>query len=330
MNAGMNAVTTMNGKLGSRLVEPQQTPPYVVWVPRRFILQTLLASVLCAFAVGRTARCFLIDVPQVSLLAERDQGTAAEGNQQLSLPNPVLMGGKRVPHTSYTSKNFDTTTKVHSRWLLQDEESGVDGECLNTSDVLEDEDDDDSEDEEEHAPAGQHLLLDFQYIDGEFLNSEESLARAMIQLVNECGLTLLSYHCHKLEPTGVSCVGVLLESHVSFHTWPKHGVIALDLYTCSPNSLLPVVPLAEKLFGVAGKEKEPQVRWAYKLRGFRDDYDEHDTSAISDLFYFPIGLMVDYKKEVSSSFALTRTIGDRGICTQIYFLVLSSDSYGSD
>ena len=32
------------------------------------------------------------------------------------------------------------------------------------------------------------------------------------------GLTLLSYHCHSLLPAGVSCVGVLLESHISFHT----------------------------------------------------------------------------------------------------------------
>jgi S-adenosylmethionine/arginine decarboxylase-like enzyme len=61
--------------------------------------------------------------------------------------------------------------------------------------------------------------VDFKDVDSDFLNSEERLAKAMIELTNESGLTLLSYHCHSLVPIGVSCAGVLLESHVAFHTW---------------------------------------------------------------------------------------------------------------
>ncbi|EEC45063.1 predicted protein, partial [Phaeodactylum tricornutum CCAP 1055/1] len=79
---------------------------------------------------------------------------------------------------------------------------------------------------------GQHLLIDIEDVDTEFLDSEQHLAQAMVDLITLSGLTLLSYHCHALLPTGVSCVGVLLESHISFHTWPKSGVIALDLFTC--------------------------------------------------------------------------------------------------
>ncbi|OEU21352.1 S-adenosylmethionine decarboxylase, partial [Fragilariopsis cylindrus CCMP1102] len=79
---------------------------------------------------------------------------------------------------------------------------------------------------------GQHLLIDIENVDSAFLNSEERLANAMLDLINECGLTLLSYHCHKMVPMGVSCAGVLLESHVSFHTWPTEGVITIDLFTC--------------------------------------------------------------------------------------------------
>jgi hypothetical protein len=74
--------------------------------------------------------------------------------------------------------------------------------------------------QEEHEPAGQHLLVDIKNVNAEFLNSEEQLAKAMVEVVTEAKLTLLSYHCHSLEPAGVSCVGVLLESHISFHTWP--------------------------------------------------------------------------------------------------------------
>eukprot|EP00536_Pseudo-nitzschia_multiseries_P014414 jgi/Psemu1/214583/e_gw1.698.6.1 len=78
----------------------------------------------------------------------------------------------------------------------------------------------------------QHLLVDIKGIEATFLDSEERLAKAMVDTVNHAGLTMLSYHCHKLIPKGVSCVGVLLESHISFHTWPDEGVITLDLFTC--------------------------------------------------------------------------------------------------
>ena len=49
----------------------------------------------------------------------------------------------------------------------------------------------------------------------------------MIKLTEETTLTLLSYHCHSLVPIGVSCAGVLLESHVSLSS--RFCVI---LYTC--------------------------------------------------------------------------------------------------
>jgi S-adenosylmethionine decarboxylase proenzyme len=276
---------------------PRSQSPYRVLVPGRFIMLTIVASFSCAFAVGRAARYILVDLQLPSSLA-------TDRSQYLSLlPTPVLPDGKRLPQTSYTSKNFDTarSSRVDSRWVLGEEEtcdSGGNPKSAHNSSSLQD--DDDTE-EEDHAPAGQHLLLDFQFIDGEFLNSEVRLAHAMIELVQECGLTLLSYHCHKLDPAGVSCAGVLLESHVAFHTWPEHGVISLDLFTCGPNSLLPVVPIAQKLFSVPGsKDRQPRMRWAHNLRGFRDeeDQDEVQASALGDMFFFPVGAMIDYKEKV--------------------------------
>jgi hypothetical protein len=46
-----------------------------------------------------------------------------------------------------------------------------------------------------YLPAGQLLLVDIKNVDPIFLNSEERLAEAMIQLVDECKVTLLAYHC---------------------------------------------------------------------------------------------------------------------------------------
>ena len=53
----------------------------------------------------------------------------------------------------------------------------------------------------------------------------------MIKLTEETTLTLLSYHCHSLVPIGVSCAGVLLESHVSLSD--KRFCVMLYVYVCT-------------------------------------------------------------------------------------------------
>lgn len=117
-----------------------------------------------------------------------------------------------------------------------------------------------------HSPSGQHILVDMKGIEAAFLDSEERLADAMVRTVHGAGLNMLSYHCHKLDPAGISCVGILLESHISFHTWPEEGVITLDLFTCGANPLLPVVPVIERLFGIG---ENIVTKWSHDLRGFR-------------------------------------------------------------
>lgn len=127
-----------------------------------------------------------------------------------------------------------------------------------------------ADDGEVHEPAGQHLLVDIKGIEADFLDSEERLAKAMVDTVNHAGLTMLSYHCHKLIPKGVSCVGVLLESHISFHTWPDEGVITLDLFTCGNNPLVPVVSTIQELFGIPRVNDKIEMQWSHELRGFRN------------------------------------------------------------
>ena len=141
------------------------------------------------------------------------------------------------------------------------------------------------DEDEEHLPAGQHLLVDIKNVDSDFLNSEERLAEAMVEVVALSELTLLSYHCHGLIPEGVSCVGVLLESHISFHTWPGEGVITLDLFTCGSGLLVPVVPVIERLFGVpqegAGKYHPPSLGSSGTVDDDGDEYVPREEDYIS-------------------------------------------------
>lgn len=111
--------------------------------------------------------------------------------------------------------------------------------------------------------------MDIKGIEADFLDSEERLSKAMVDTVAISGLTMLSYHCHKLIPKGVSCVGVLLESHISFHTWPDEGVITLDLFTCGNKPLIPAVTTIKDLFGIPREGDEIHMQWSHELRGFR-------------------------------------------------------------
>ena len=227
------------------------------------------------------------------------------------LPTPKAQAGKFIPQTIYSTKNFDTRSSAltASQWLQPaDEEEGVNTPNASpTNDVPdpingklsfdENGDADYEKDEEEHLPAGQHLLVDIDGLEAAFLNSEARLATAMISMVDSSGLTLLSYHCHGMYPEGVSCAGVLLESHVSFHTWPTEGVITLDLFTCGATSLLDSMPLIEDLFVIPrNPDEKPNVMWAYKRRGFNEQ-----TGKIGerDTFAYPLGVHgMEYKKEV--------------------------------
>jgi len=142
------------------------------------------------------------------------------------------------------------------------------------------------------------------HVDSEFLNSEVRLAKAMVAVAAQSKLTLLSYHCHSLIPSGVSCVGVLLESHVSFHTWPLEGVITIDLFTCGSGLLVPVLPIIENLFAVPRSQPDgsaapiqPFVMWAHKLRGFRPIEVDKNNYLAKDVGYL-ISSLDDGKEEI--------------------------------
>ena len=292
-----------------KILENPTMQPYKVMVSIRFVVLTITAAMLSAFAVGQLARFLLLG----SHLGKRTAIRSGNGN----LPPPIARVGREIPQTIYTAKNFDTARTASSSLLMRRDDVEPPVKACSTdeqscrakaAEVFSDED-------EEHLPAGQHLLVDLKGIDASFLNSEERLAHAMVEVVNQASLTLLSYHCHALVPSGVSCVGVLLESHVSFHTWPGSGVITLDLFTCGSNPLVPVVPIIERLFGVSASFKEkPTVRWSHTLRGFRN---ERGPLQMWDLSVGVLSNMeMDYKKEVRTSHVSC----PRKICCRDYLL----------
>lgn len=94
-----------------------------------------------------------------------------------------------------------------------------------------------------YVAPGLHLLVDF--YEAEHLQDQALIERALRDAAKTCGATVLSLHLHSFGPdSGITGVAVLSESHISIHTWPETGYIALDIFmcgTCDPRQAVPVL-----------------------------------------------------------------------------------------
>lgn len=101
--------------------------------------------------------------------------------------------------------------------------------------------------------AGVHLIVDLH--GAERLDDIEHIEATLRRCVAAARATLLHIHLHHFQPSGVSGVAVLAESHISIHTWPEAGYAALDVFMCgsaNPDACIPVLrdAFAAKTVGV--------------------------------------------------------------------------------
>jgi S-adenosylmethionine decarboxylase len=83
---------------------------------------------------------------------------------------------------------------------------------------------------------GNHLLLEVYDVKFELLNDSTELERVMLRGIERAGMTVLNVFGHCFLPQGCTIVIALSESHVSCHTWPENGCVAIDVYTCGPGN----------------------------------------------------------------------------------------------
>ena len=79
---------------------------------------------------------------------------------------------------------------------------------------------------------GRHLLLEVYNVEFSLIDDVESLQSVMIEGISRAKMTILNIFTHRFLPQGCTIVIALEESHVSCHTWPENGCIAIDVYTC--------------------------------------------------------------------------------------------------
>lgn len=67
----------------------------------------------------------------------------------------------------------------------------------------------------------------------ESINSVELVRTAMVEAAKIARATIVTDVFHEFNPHGISGVVVIAESHFAIHSWPEHGCVSVDLFTCS-------------------------------------------------------------------------------------------------
>ncbi|MGC9123135.1 MAG: adenosylmethionine decarboxylase [Thermoplasmata archaeon] len=97
--------------------------------------------------------------------------------------------------------------------------------------------------------VGIHIIADFYGVDGNTIAYVESMKPIFEESVKYAKLTKISSDYYQFRPRGCSGIILLAESHISFHTWPEHGLITLDIYTCGdPNQAFIALDYFQKTF----------------------------------------------------------------------------------
>ena len=81
---------------------------------------------------------------------------------------------------------------------------------------------------------GIHLIAEFW--GGKIIEDSRELEKILKLAAKKAGNTPLEFIFHKFNPRGMTGVLLLAESHISFHSWPEHNYVALDIFTCGPKS----------------------------------------------------------------------------------------------
>ncbi len=79
-------------------------------------------------------------------------------------------------------------------------------------------------------PWGKHLIIDLHNANN--LNDMAVMKKAIHEIVEKTNTTLLFENFHHFQPSGITGIACLAESHISVHTWPEDNFAAFDVFMC--------------------------------------------------------------------------------------------------
>ena len=105
-----------------------------------------------------------------------------------------------------------------------------------------------SDSDSQHAAKviGRHLFADLYEVETSLLTNESRLVEILLTALRDAGFNVVNHLSHAFpgEQAGVTGIALLSESHAAFHTYPEHGYMAVDVFSCgipSPDAALAVI-----------------------------------------------------------------------------------------
>ncbi|MEQ0564056.1 adenosylmethionine decarboxylase [Amycolatopsis sp. NEAU-NG30] len=80
--------------------------------------------------------------------------------------------------------------------------------------------------------AGRHVLAELRGVDPGLLDDADRLGELLRDAVTSAGATVLDVVARRFAPHGATVVALLAESHATVHTYPEHGSLFADVFTC--------------------------------------------------------------------------------------------------
>ena len=90
--------------------------------------------------------------------------------------------------------------------------------------------------------VGEHVTIDFLGVKRDY--APDFYNKAIHKIAKKAKIEVLNIAEKIFKPQGYTCLALLAESHMSFHTFPEKGIISFDFFTCgkiSPTAALDIL-----------------------------------------------------------------------------------------
>lgn len=114
---------------------------------------------------------------------------------------------------------------------------------------------------------GNHIIAEF--LGCENMEDYEHLEAALCEAAHAAKATVIKAMTHQFSPIGMTGIVLLSESHISIHTWPEYGYVAVDIYTCGEHVDVHAAIESLKNFFKPKKVRQIKIERGYDL--FQED-----------------------------------------------------------
>jgi len=79
---------------------------------------------------------------------------------------------------------------------------------------------------------GRHLVIELYQCDNRIISDVRKIEEIMVGAAKHANASIVDVVFHNFNPSGISGVIVIQESHLAIHTWPEFNFASVDIFTC--------------------------------------------------------------------------------------------------